>query len=566
MGIIIDIREFQNRRKKRLDARGVRMDYEVGNFPSDEPGDGGAKKATGGATKLPYGLCKAAGIDTTGMTPREAWAALSGETGIKPKEAYKELKEKGSAKGLAKEAKEAVKEKAKEPEVPEEEKLSGSEHLENRNIARKAADRFKAAIDMASDRETIEKALSGVPTGGVVRFTKIDKHGKISEHTSTAQKNADGTFTTKKGTISAELLSWWLQRDKDNGKKFGLEADDFTMPVSEESKKFSAPKKPVEPPAPVSEKKEEVKPESPKKAEPAKKPEAAKKAADGGYIFPAAPKVVGTKIPVKTTKEINTAKVKTMMNAAQKRVDWAEKSPKEAAEYAPHIDKINAGMKYLFETNQFCMNFSPVIIESLLRKGFLNQLQTAKDKEIPHKTSGSYTPKNRRKASENMFGTPPKTRAADFEKYGYLGNPLDEADDAADGAKWYGRATIIFRKDRVKERVTYTFTDSLGPALGFLNNPVPGKDGDEPSWEGAAFVSTYSGMRDRVEQAPAKKSKISDVVKSAYMELQYHGELTMSDVESIVLRKADDMKYITPDVQEALDALGVKVIKLWELM
>ena len=49
----------------------------------------------GGAnTRLPYGLAKGRGIDTTGMTPRQVWARLKGE-GVDPKEEYKKLKERG---------------------------------------------------------------------------------------------------------------------------------------------------------------------------------------------------------------------------------------------------------------------------------------------------------------------------------------------------------------------------------------------------------------------------------------------------------------------------------------
>lgn len=44
----------------------------------------------GNRYSLPYGLCKGVGIDTTGMTPREAWAAYTGETGISKEQAEKE--------------------------------------------------------------------------------------------------------------------------------------------------------------------------------------------------------------------------------------------------------------------------------------------------------------------------------------------------------------------------------------------------------------------------------------------------------------------------------------------
>lgn len=545
MGVVVYIDEYRKRRQKRLDERGVRMDYEVGNFPGDEAGDKVGKHG-GASTRLPYGLCKAAGIDTTGMTPSEAWAALAGETGIKPKDAYKELEKKGSAKDLAKEAKEKAK------EVPEKEKLTGSEYLVNAPKTKDAADRFKAAIDMSTDRETVEKALTGVPVGGVVHYTPIDKHGTITEKDATAKKNADGTFTTDIGTtVSAELLSYWVNRDRKRGKPFSLEADDFTMPTGATL---------ATPPAPKA-------PEAPKTAEPAKAPKktTSKSKSPAHLVLPAAPAITGTKIPVRTTKEVDIPKLKTVINAQAKRDDWAAKHPK----YEPYKEKLTAGMKYLFDKNEFCMNFRPQVLESILRKGFLNQMQTAKDPEISHKTGGSYTPDGRKKASANMFGTPKGTKAEDYERYGYLGNPLNPKTEAEGYAKWYGSVTVLFKKDNVKNRVTYTYSDSLG--MGHSGSAVPGKDGDDTSWEGAGFsgFSYYGGdkpshMMQQVMDAPSKKLGLEDVVDTGYLELQYHGDLTMSDVDTIVFRSPSDYSYVTPDIQEALDALGVKVVKLWE--
>ena len=49
---------------------------------------GGSKR---GNTKLPYGIAKSMGIDTSGMAPKEVWKEIMGEGGISPKEAYKSL-------------------------------------------------------------------------------------------------------------------------------------------------------------------------------------------------------------------------------------------------------------------------------------------------------------------------------------------------------------------------------------------------------------------------------------------------------------------------------------------
>ena len=64
------------------DSRGIRMDAkEKVNFGRErkeaETAEAAPKKS--GNTRLPYALCKQAGIDTTGFTPSECWAALQGE-------------------------------------------------------------------------------------------------------------------------------------------------------------------------------------------------------------------------------------------------------------------------------------------------------------------------------------------------------------------------------------------------------------------------------------------------------------------------------------------------------
>ena len=74
-----EIANYRAKRKSRMDERKARFDFEVGVFPPDETGD----KNGHGNTRLPYGLCQAAGINTEGMTPADAWAALEDTTGIK---------------------------------------------------------------------------------------------------------------------------------------------------------------------------------------------------------------------------------------------------------------------------------------------------------------------------------------------------------------------------------------------------------------------------------------------------------------------------------------------------
>ena len=60
----------------------------VGGETNNTENEGGV--GCGNRYSLPYGLCKEAGIDTTGMRPREAWKALEDKTGKTKEEFEKE--------------------------------------------------------------------------------------------------------------------------------------------------------------------------------------------------------------------------------------------------------------------------------------------------------------------------------------------------------------------------------------------------------------------------------------------------------------------------------------------
>lgn len=63
-----------------LEKKYTSPDIDIAETKDDERHDGNKYS-------LPYGLCKGAGINTEGMTPREAWEAYENKTGISKKEA-----------------------------------------------------------------------------------------------------------------------------------------------------------------------------------------------------------------------------------------------------------------------------------------------------------------------------------------------------------------------------------------------------------------------------------------------------------------------------------------------
>lgn len=79
------VEEIRKKFMFRMDADG---DNENEN-ENEKAGKGGGKRFTGLATRLPYGIAKDMGIDTTGMTPREVWDKIEGK-GVSPKAAMSE--------------------------------------------------------------------------------------------------------------------------------------------------------------------------------------------------------------------------------------------------------------------------------------------------------------------------------------------------------------------------------------------------------------------------------------------------------------------------------------------
>lgn len=75
------------------DLERIKKKYDTPEIDIEEATNGGNRYS------LPYGLCKSVGINTEGMTPREAWEAWQNKTGKTKEEAEKEHWNKGESKG-----------------------------------------------------------------------------------------------------------------------------------------------------------------------------------------------------------------------------------------------------------------------------------------------------------------------------------------------------------------------------------------------------------------------------------------------------------------------------------
>lgn len=91
------------------DLERIKKKYDTPEIDIEEATNGGNRYS------LPYGLCKSVGINTEGMTPREAWEAWQNKTGKTKEEAEKE--HWGEDKSDNKEPKEENKQETKEEET-----------------------------------------------------------------------------------------------------------------------------------------------------------------------------------------------------------------------------------------------------------------------------------------------------------------------------------------------------------------------------------------------------------------------------------------------------------------
>lgn len=628
----------------RLDQRKVNFDFEVGVYPPDEAIE---KSGSHGNTRLPYGLCKAAGIDTEGMTPSDAWAALAGETGIEAEYAYKKLETEGNAKKLAKEVKEGKKaehEKAEAHKFEPEGDISGTEEFEeapivfsekeekpepltvsefNKEIKKlrnesKDEDDFedkvkkqiipRIAVGMtvsASGREYLcvgdgfvtakgeertpgfvahRIAQHGFGSGSITLSDGSDASAAKNKKDSTLKFEAEKTFEYAMKNVPAHggesgkaltsdiidnlpigtNITFPLYGDTAVAEKVAddryyiektgekLSQKDFAERLVENLDKSNLPKIDAADFALPYETKAGIpgytwKPHKPKK-EPSK----------GKHSEPSAYTKSGLKSggPIKVKKspgKVFVSRLKSLVKFDFTRSIWAAMHRKMFRE--KEIPQIESEVKRILDENEYCMCIKSKKLDRIFKDGFANQIQTFESPDMGYsKKEGYKSPEERRVASLHLFGTDMGAKGAEYEKYGFVGNPWKSDENYASG---YGDVTVVFDKKKIGSRTTYTFGDSLGPAHN--KKMVAGRAGKTPTFEGWFLNNPEAKVTQALKDGESLKNLLK-LAKLPYMELQFHGPLTISDVKELVF--SDSYAYqnaVTKEMQDALDELGVKV-------
>lgn len=209
----------------------------------------------------------------------------------------------------------------------------------------------------------------------------------------------------------------------------------------------------------------------------------------------------------------------------------------------------------LFKTQTYRMVRSTSSFAKIVENGFLSQMETG--------TGGSgaaVSRSGRKEASEIYFGEKKSTADHDYEKYGCLNSENDE------DMNWvgYGGSSPVmytYKKDRVKDRVTYSMGDSLNTRAHAAS---AGYAGDNPTIEGITsssqsnvkkWLKEYKRYKNGEITAHQLHESVRHTLNNSYIEVQYHGELTIADVEKVSFRSERDIenafKRLTPEKRKA---------------
>ena len=174
-----------------------------------------------------------------------------------------------------------------------------------------------------------------------------------------------------------------------------------------------------------------------------------------------------------------------------------------------------------------------------------------------------------------MYGHDGTLDPSEYEKMGYVA-PADDAEDYDDSSHpFYGPMTIEFKKDRMKDRTTYTFGDSLNTDYRMTS---AGYAGEKPTIEGLSSLRDAEDLRKALRayrDYKAGRMSYSDMFKAIrknannnYIELQFNGPVTADDISKASWKSENDLRRsfdgMKPDqrkrVMKILKDKGIKLI------
>lgn len=212
----------------------------------------------------------------------------------------------------------------------------------------------------------------------------------------------------------------------------------------------------------------------------------------------------------------------------------------------------------IFEKNDFCMRLNKNVLPLIAQSKFMNQFETG---SVPL----GLTFNQRRVVAKKMFTIPQDAEDSEYEKYGFLGskNPKDDFKDDESFTGDYGDSIVRFKKRNLMHRTTFTIGDSLFNCMHDDVRSSPVINPQIASIQRGHVNEVIYGLN-VVENANAEKSylDIQALTRQKYIELQYHGNLTIDDVESVTFN-AKNTNPNNPEVRKIIAMLKERGIKCY---
>lgn len=195
-----------------------------------------------------------------------------------------------------------------------------------------------------------------------------------------------------------------------------------------------------------------------------------------------------------------------------------------------HKNDIEILMQKVFSEHDLGMNINDSILEKVLNSKFMNTFETGSSGGYlgSTTTTGKISPTHSRlKAAHKLFSLPQQDLLAqqlertEYEKYGNLLDHDILRSMQNNTARSYGNVEVRFKKDKV------VATWTAGDSLGVIYQPSLVSDPKACSYDDFYNTPTSSNIQ-TANLVEFKKKHIS-----SYLELQYHGQLTVDCIESI---------------------------------
>lgn len=195
-----------------------------------------------------------------------------------------------------------------------------------------------------------------------------------------------------------------------------------------------------------------------------------------------------------------------------------------------HKNDIEILMQKVFSEHDLGMNINDSILEKVLNTKFMNTFETGSSGGYlgSTTTTGKISPTHSRlEAAHKLFGLPQQDLLAqqlertEYEKYGNLLDHDILRSMQNNTARSYGNVEVRFKKDKVV--ATWTAGDSLGVRY-------------QPSLVSDPKACSYDNFYNTPTSRNIQTTNLVEFKKqhiSTYLELQYHGQLTVDCIESI---------------------------------